>query len=693
VTALLGLTFEHFTKCVVLPQGAFARFLHDKPAAHQDLLAELLGLGVYAQLGQHANREAAAATNRAALAEEQLARPPLVDAGPCAVARAASRVADLERVQAVVVADEPVVAGLAARRADALVRAEAARGRASSLQSLAAPVGLDGLSVELRAADAERAAADEEMVRAERATADAEVALAAAPARRVLEAAGQIIEERDELVARNEKAQRVIGELVEAETEIAAELGLATTRVADARGRREAGLHSHQAASLTALLVVGEPCPVCQHPVGAVPPGAASSAAVLPDLEVAGEDLRRAEQALAEVSAGHREAAVRRAKGEEKVAAGIERLAHLDTKLVEYRSMLPPDAATDLDRSSVQSLIAVADAADERLSSARAAERRARTCLRDAAERLAGLQRAGKEAWEAFDRVRDRLAVLGPPSVDRADLAGAWAALVEWASERRPEEEQEVADALEEVSGIEGQQRARQDALLAACAAAGLDVDEPTHRGRPLGEIVAGALAHAVAQVRRDESAASEASRLRTEAEDARCDAQVAHALGQHLKSSGFEKWLLDEVQAQLVAGATTLLRDLSSGGYSLALDEVGGFAVVDHRNADQLRSARTLSGGETFLASLALALALADRLSGFAAEGAAPLEAIFLDEGFGALDPDTLDTVAAAIENLAAEGRVVGIVTHVRDLADRIPVRFEVEKGPTTSTVRRVEG
>ncbi len=87
------------------------------------------------------------------------------------------------------------------------------------------------------------------------------------------------------------------------------------------------------------------------------------------------------------------------------------------------------------------------------------------------------------------------------------------------------------------------------------------------------------------------------------------------------------------------------------------------------------------------------MALALADRLSGFAAEGPAPLEAIFLDEGFGALDPDTLDTVAAAVENLAAEGRVVGIVTHVRDLADRIPVRFEVEKGPTTSTVRRVEG
>jgi exonuclease SbcC len=188
------------------------------------------------------------------------------------------------------------------------------------------------------------------------------------------------------------------------------------------------------------------------------------------------------------------------------------------------------------------------------------------------------------------------------------------------------------------------------------------------------------------------DTALTEAVRLRSVVTASAAEAEVARALGQHLKAAGFEKWLLDEVLGQLVEGATEVLLELSSGAYALVLDGAGGFSVVDHRNAQAVRSARTLSGGETFLASLALALALADRLAGFAAEGAAPLEAIFLDEGFGTLDPDTLDTVAGAIENLAATGRVVGLVTHVRDLAERVPVRFEVEKGPATSTVRRVE-
>jgi exonuclease SbcC len=65
----------------------------------------------------------------------------------------------------------------------------------------------------------------------------------------------------------------------------------------------------------------------------------------------------------------------------------------------------------------------------------------------------------------------------------------------------------------------------------------------------------------------------------------------------------------------------------------------------------------------------------------------------IFLDEGFGTLDGETLDVLASAIEELSASGRLVAIVTHVRDLAERMPVRFEVRKGSTTSTIERSEG
>ena len=123
-------------------------------------------------------------------------------------------------------------------------------------------------------------------------------------------------------------------------------------------------------------------------------------------------------------------------------------------------------------------------------------------------------------------------------------------------------------------------------------------------------------------------------------------------------------------------------LRELSGGQYSLAVDDDGEFVVVDHANADERRPVRTLSGGETFQASLALALALPTSSRNLAAEGAARLDAIFLDEGFGTLDPDTLETVAATIENLGA-GRPHGRHRHPRQrLAERVPVRFEVPQG-----------
>ena len=185
----------------------------------------------------------------------------------------------------------------------------------------------------------------------------------------------------------------------------------------------------------------------------------------------------------------------------------------------------------------------------------------------------------------------------------------------------------------------------------------------------------------------------AEAETVGGEVERARTDGEVATELGRHLAASGFERWLLDEALLVLVEGATEVLHTLSGGQYSFALDpKTRNFTVVDHRNADQPRSARTLSGGETFLASLALALALADQITLLAARGGARLESIILDEGFGALDPATLDVVASAIEELGAQGRMVGLISHVAELAERVPVRFVVDKIGTSSSVERVD-
>jgi exonuclease SbcC len=178
---------------------------------------------------------------------------------------------------------------------------------------------------------------------------------------------------------------------------------------------------------------------------------------------------------------------------------------------------------------------------------------------------------------------------------------------------------------------------------------------------------------------------------LKKKVETEREAAAVAGALGLHLKSSGFERWLLEAAFRRLASGATAILNELSSGQYSFEYDDKLNFEVLDHRNADERRSARTLSGGETFLASLALALTLAEQTAELASEGSSRLESLFLDEGFGTLDDETLEIVANAIEDLGAKGRVVGLVTHQQSLADKIAVQFRVNKGPVTATVEKI--
>ena len=140
-----------------------------------------------------------------------------------------------------------------------------------------------------------------------------------------------------------------------------------------------------------------------------------------------------------------------------------------------------------------------------------------------------------------------------------------------------------------------------------------------------------------------------------TKAQD---DQRVAKMLGNLLRSNQFPEWLESAALDTLVIDASKRLSELS--------------------------------GGETFQASLALALALSTQLSSMAAEGAARLDSIFLDEGFGTLDEATLEVVAATLENLAQGDRMVGVVTHVGALADRIPVRFRVRRDLRTSSIER---
>ena len=144
----------------------------------------------------------------------------------------------------------------------------------------------------------------------------------------------------------------------------------------------------------------------------------------------------------------------------------------------------------------------------------------------------------------------------------------------------------------------------------------------------------------------------------------------------------------------QVAAAATVRLLTTSGGRYSLIhtddRDAHGkrsglGLAVIDGWTG-QRRPTATLSGGETFLASLALALGLADVVTGEA--GGVALETLFVDEGFGSLDEDTLDEVMGVLDGLRDGGRSVGIVSHVAELRQRIPNQLHVAKTPRGSTL-----
>jgi len=146
------------------------------------------------------------------------------------------------------------------------------------------------------------------------------------------------------------------------------------------------------------------------------------------------------------------------------------------------------------------------------------------------------------------------------------------------------------------------------------------------------------------------------------------------------LREDNFPEYLLDLRQRDLLARADHFLTQLSGGRYRLRV-QGGEYGVLDLWTEAE-RPVRTLSGGESFLASLSLALALSEELS------RGRLGALFLDEGFGTLDPEALELVAGILEALPTRGRLVGIVTHVAALAERLPARLVVEKRPAGSRV-----
>ncbi|NKQ57983.1 SMC family ATPase [Amycolatopsis sp. K13G38] len=168
----------------------------------------------------------------------------------------------------------------------------------------------------------------------------------------------------------------------------------------------------------------------------------------------------------------------------------------------------------------------------------------------------------------------------------------------------------------------------------------------------------------------------------------------VVNGRGQNARKMSLRSYVLAARLEEVAVAATARLRIMSQGRYSFVHSDAAGsrgtrgglgLDVLDDYSGT-IRPAKTLSGGESFLASLALALGLADVVA--AETGGALLDTLFVDEGFGTLDAETLDVVMNVLDELRAGGRVVGLVSHVEELRQRIPTRLRVRKARTGSTL-----
>ena len=675
VERVLGLTFDHFTRCVVLPQGAFAQFLHARSKDRQDLLVDLLGIEVYRRLGRRARERAKQAAARVEHTRRRLDGE-LADATAEALAAAAGRVTRLEALYQRIADAQPELELLRERGAELRAAANATGERARLLDGLARPTGVEALAQRLRDAEQARADALAGAEKAEQQRQAVEDARSGLPAGAVVAELGRLVAERDARHAQVGPALAARSAAEQARAQAAAHLARAGEALVAARAERERVRQADLARTLAQGLDAGDDCPVCARPLDHAPDHGDTSDLRAAELAVTAAD-RDARQAAEAAQQGDRDLALRQAEHDQVVTAHDDLVARVDTMA----------AAHEL---AVDRLPVVAEAvhrADRDVDAARGDERAARTALRAASAAVDQLDGLRSAAWREFDAVRDRLAALEPPPADRRDLASAWDVLLGWVGERRPALAREAEQAQRAVEETAETYRARNGDLRAACR----EADVPVDGTAPLPACVA-ALERARGAHDRVAAAVETAQRLRSEIRDDEGRADSAARLGQHLGTRRFEQWLLNQALGQLVADASVRLRELSSQAYSLEVDEGGAFQVVDHRNADELRSARTLSGGETFLASLSLALSLADHVAQLATGTSARLDALFLDEGFGTLDHDTLDVVAAALEELGAQGRTVGLVTHVRELAERMPVRFEVRRTGESSTLERVE-
>ena len=524
--------------------------------------------------------------------------------------------------------------------------------------------------------------------------------------------------ERDRLVTAVDQHDRVVTDLTRAEL--------------DARARwldqREAHLQS-RAALLAADLVEGEPCPVCgsaEHPIPAVGDGPVVTDDELLDAEAGADRTARATQQAKEARAGlEQQLAVVTA-----AAAGLatdeitEQQTALDLTLAEARAAASrcdelhqqldriEGRAGEIDHQITLAEPVILDAREQRaaldhgltamrgrVTAARAgfptlARRRAALAAEHGAARdlLAALQSLDAAAVACAGADEAATAESGARGFD--DVVQARAAALDDAAVAQLDE----AIVAHDVALAETSADLKRAELVAAAALAPVDLaplrlaNDQAQRDRDLASLVDATARKAVADLTRLASeVGDELTRLAPAIETAERTRHLADLASgddrQVANRMRLSTYVLSARLEQVAAAASERLSRMSDGQFTIVpTDEAAdgrrkgglGLRIADAWTGT-VRETSTLSGGQSFFASLALALGVADVVS--AEVGGARIDTMFIDEGFGSLDDDTLETVMDVLDGLRAGGRAIGIVSHVADLRTRIPSQLEVVK------------
>ena len=546
--------------------------------------------------------------------------------------------------------------------------------------------------------------------------------------------------DRDAALARRDAAMRA--EALDTRLAASKQAVVEATKAVESAKAHAAAQHrawlEATAGSIVAELVDGEPCPVCgspEHPAPADPEAGSVSRA---QVEQADAERARADEHLTERVREHSD--LERDHRTALEASGMRPLAELDDALAgaaehlqsltrasrplaELTEQLAGFAeettamrdALETDRTALAEDRARLEAAQNALEQDRArcadacgehatvaARHHALLGIADAAEsarsHLAAVRTAAREATSASDDLGKALATAGFTTASQAEqaiLPTAELTVLAEAVDRIRADRERVRHALTEdprIRTLTGEETAD--------VAGARRLQEAAEKTR---ETALAAHATASEAHRHLEEALEAVDRAAVRLADilagSRALTQVAALVtGRNDASTPLATWVLLDRFAEVLVFANDRLTQMSSGRYELVrvTDETGsagrrdrglGLGVIDRLCAGVVRDPKTLSGGETFYVSLSLALALADVVT--AESGGVAMETLFVDEGFGTLDPETLQTVLAELGRLQAGGRTVGIVSHIEELRRQVPDRIEVTTTPVGSTLR----